>query len=1089
MTHCQIPLPLLLALIWSCSQKSGGNTLFTQMENSGIDFTNTLDQETGFDVFRYRNYYNGGGVGIGDIDNDGLPDVYMISNRGPNRLYKNLGDFHFEDITEHSGAGGTRPWSTGVAMADINGDGWLDIYVCNSGDLKGNDRENELFINNQNGTFTERASEYGLADAGFSTHAAFFDFDQDGDLDCYLLNNSFRPVATLPIENVRDERDPSGGDKFYLNDQGHFRDLSDSVGVFGSVIGFGLGITLLDINEDSWTDIYVSNDFFERDYLYINQQGKYFTEELEVYFDQTSLFSMGADAADLNNDGLEEVFVTDMLPPDRERLKRTTMFDSYDYFNLKRSKGFYNQFMKNTLHLNRGGGAFSEIGRYSGTDATDWSWGTLLFDMDNDGYKEVFITNGIYKDVTDQDFIAYLADESTIRQALQDSAVDFKKFVDLMPSNPLPNYAFKLDTLLKFVNVAPEWGLAEPSFSNGAAYGDLDNDGDLDLIVNNVNQEAFVYRNNSERLHNHYLRLNLKGAGKNAFAIGAQVALYVQGNIIAYHHYPTRGFESSMDYGICLGLGKITKIDSLSIVWDAEKSSRYYDLTVDTSYTYTYEAASEMPVPAVKAGGALFTKGSMTVSHRENHFVDFDRERLLYHQLSREGPAVAVADLNGDGLDDFYFGGAQGSYGMLYFNNGQDEYLPQLPEIFKKSITSEDVDAAFFDADNDGDLDLYVVSGGNELDAGADYYQDRLYLNEGWKGGAIQFSLSKTIPRNLNPGACVRPCDFDHDGDMDVFLGGRSIPGKYGLPADSYLLENDGSGHFTDQTAKYITQLSRIGLVTDAVWVDYDNDNDDDLVVVGEWMPVSLFENKGNFFQRKLSFPGLEYSDGLYYSVTAVDVNGDGYKDLVLGNLGQNSMFRPTRESPVRLFVGDMDENGTLDQIYTFRKGDEFYPYHVRNELNFQLSFIKKKFPNFKDYADKSMSEIFTDEQLSNSIHLTLYTASSAIAYNQEGTSFLLKDLPMEAQFSPVFEAVEINLGQERELVLLGNFMGTRPEESVYDANHGLVIRLGEALTVEGHTGLNIRGEVRAARALKGKSGKKLLIAKNNDLAEIYSYQ
>ena len=1068
---------------------------------TGIDFTNELTLTKDFDVFRYRNYYNGGGVAIGDINNDSLPDVYLTANMKSNKLFLNKGNFEFEDITEAAGVGGSKIWSTGVSMADINGDGLLDIYVCNSGDVKGGRRENELFINQGNGTFTEQAAAYGLDDKGFSTHAVFFDYDLDGDLDTYVLNNSFRPVSTLGYENIRHERDSTGGDKLYRNDNNHFVDVSDQAGIYGSVIGFGLGVTITDVNQDGWLDIYVSNDFFERDYLYVNQQDGTFADELPERMGHISHFSMGADAADLNNDGYPEIFVTDMMPATDRRLKTMTNFESYDVHQRKLANDYYEQYMRNTLQLNGPDGTFREIGQLAGVEATDWSWGVLIADFDNDSHKEIFVSNGIYKDVTDQDFIAYIGSDKAILTAMRKESIDFQELVDRMPSTRLSNYLFHQDSSLSYHNVSADWGLDEPSFSNGAAYGDLDNDGDLDLVVNNVNQEVFVYQNNTDQLKkSHYLKVSFRGPKQNRFGVGARVYAYTGTEQRMLENVPTKGFQSSVDYTMVIGLDSLVTVDSLTVHWGYDqKVQTLYNVSADQTLMLDIAEA----VPASKDSTAevrsVFQAKQVTLTpayqHQEDAFVDFDYERLTYHMLSREGPALAVADVNQDGLDDFYIGGAAGKAGRVYVQTNTGNFRAiHCPSLDADSL-QEDVDALFFDADGDQDLDLYVVSGGNAFREGAREYQDRLYLLTGRQNGQPLYEKREgTLPRLAAMGACVASADYDQDGDQDLFVGSRAVPLRYGLPASSYILENDGQGVFSDVTGRVSPRLNSLGMVTDASWVDIDNDDDQDLVVVGDWMPITIFKNNGANLERLNNVPGLTQSEGWWRSVAAQDLNGDGETDLVVGNWGRNSRFQATPEHPLELYVSDFDDNQTIDQVFAYYQGDSLFPVALRHDLLKQLNSLKKQFVHYQDYAGKTMSEIFSAQQLEKAVVNKVYRLESSAVMNNGDGSYTLVDLPEEAQFSPVYALASDRFGPggATEWIVAGNFSGVKPEEGRYDANHGLLLKqeAGRLVTADQSTGLHIQGDVRKLATAQSVGGKKLLIvARNNQTPEFYEYE
>ncbi|MEQ9438206.1 MAG: VCBS repeat-containing protein [Cyclobacteriaceae bacterium] len=1100
---------LLALLNWGCESDPAHLFSALSSDQTGIEFKNELVLSEDFDVFRYRNYYNGGGVAIGDINNDGLSDVYLTANMGSNKLFLNQGDsgsdpFTFEDITQTANVGGHKVWSTGVSMADVNGDGWLDIYVCNSGDVEGGKRENELFINNQDLTFTEQAAAYGLDDKGFSTHAVFFDYDQDGDLDAYVLNNSFRPVSTLGYENIRHVRDSTGGDKLYRNDvssegQSVFTDVSEEAGIFGSVIGFGLGVTITDVDQDGWLDIYVSNDFFERDYLYMNQGDGTFSEELPKRMGHISQFSMGADAADLNNDGYPEIFVTDMLPETDERLKTMIHFESYDLHQRKLANDYYEQYMRNTLQLNDQQGGFKEIGQLAGVQATDWSWGALIADFDNDLHKELFVSNGVYKDVTNQDFIAFIGSDEAILESMRKESINFQELVDRMPSNKLSNYLFKQDSNLAYHNVAEDWGLATPSFSNGAAYGDLDNDGDLDLIVNNVNQELFVYRNNSEQLKNNYLKLSFIGPEKNRFGIGARVHAYAGGQHIMQENVPTKGFQSSMDYSMILGLDSLEIIDSLIVYWGYNHQvQKRYDIPVNQHDTLQIADAKSLETPPSDTT-TLFHRERLALKppsqHKEDHFVDFDYERMTYHMLSREGPALAVGDVNQDGLDDFFMGGASGQPGQLYVQTNDGHFSAMRETAFAQDSIFEDVDAAFFDADNDGDLDLYVVSGGNSFRENAREYQDRLYLlTSNNRGAPVYERSSRGLPPMSAMGSCVRSADFDQDGDLDLFIGGRAVPLKYGMPASSTILENDGQGIFSDVTLQVSPRLSNIGMVTDAEWVDFDNDQDLDLVVVGDWMPITLFKNNGANLERLNNVPGLTKTNGWWRDIEIADLNEDGEADFIIGNWGLNSNFKATPEQPLSLYISDFDSNRTIDQVFAYYQGDSLYPMALRHDLVMQLSYLKKEFTYYEDYAGKTMEQVFGKEALANAIVNQVHRLQSSVVINNGDGSYQVSDLPREVQFSPVFAiaADDFNEDQETEFVMGGNFSGVKPEEGRYDANTGLVLKIqeGQCQVVDSRTtGLAIEGEVRQLAIARSRGTKRLLIvAKNNDEPEIYTY-
>jgi enediyne biosynthesis protein E4 len=1085
-------------LVCACSTKE--DTLFEELPASetGIDFVNRSLEKKEFNIFNYRNFYNGGGVAIGDVNNDGLSDIFVTSNFEDNKLYLNKGGMHFEDITVKAGIVGKKFWSTGVTFADVNGDGLMDIYVCNSGSRDA--RGNQLYINQgiKGGipSYKEMAKDAGLEDGGLSTHAAFFDYDRDGDLDMYLLNNSFTPIDKLGYTNLRDMRDNLGGDKLFRNDSPDgksikFTDVSEKAGIYGSLIGFGLGITIGDVNNDNWPDIYISNDFYERDYLYINQQDGTFKEDLENQMPHISLSSMGADIADINDDGNLDIFVTDMLPGDDRRLKTTSIFEGYNLVDLKVKRGFWHQYMRNNLQLNNGDGTFSEVGQLAGVHATDWSWGALIFDMDNDGQKDIFVANGIAKDLTDQDFVDFLGDRNTMQQMLNGKVFDYKEFTDKISSVPIPNYAYKNEGDLKFSNQAKSWGLEGPGFSNGSAYGDLDNDGDLDLVVNNVNAPLSVYKNKTnEKLKNHYLTIHLKGTGRNLNGIGAKVTVFQQGKIKVLQQMPNRGFQSSSDHQMVFGLGQNGLLDSLQVIWPDDNMQVLKSVKSDQVLTLDYEKANSKFVFAPTVTKPIFadvTSKTLAYTHQESLFNDWDRDVLLKQKFSTQGPAMAVGDVNGDGLDDVYLGGGAGQKKQLLVQQVSGQFKESVQADFNFDQTTENTDAIFFDADGDTDLDLFVVTGSNEFEINAPELHDLLYLNDG-KGN---FKRDLRFPTIFENGSCVTAADMDHDGDLDLFVGSRMLSTKYGMSPSSNLYINDGTGGFKNYSKRFMPEIGELGMVTDAEWADVNRDGYADLVVAQDWGGIIVFKNeRGRKLVKQEMVPG---SEGLWGCLKPADIDGDGDMDFIAGNFGLNSKIKASVEFPATLSVNDFDKNGTVEQIISCVTEDgNTYPMVLKGELQRATPAIKQKFIKYKDYANKTVEELYSEDQRTGMVLRQITTTESAFLINDGKGNFSLQALPYQAQFSPIrgIEVGDFDHDGKVDILLAGNFFDSLPEWGRFDANYGLMLQgLGKgkfAVKTSQKTGFKTMGQVRKMALVKGKGGNFVILAKNNDKAQVF---
>ncbi|MGQ0641520.1 MAG: VCBS repeat-containing protein [Gemmatimonadaceae bacterium] len=1093
-------------------------------EASGIAFVNELPEDPEFNILNYLYYYNGGGVAVGDIDNDGLQDLYFSANLGANRLYRNLGNYRFEDVTDRAGVKGPEGWKTGVTMADANGDGHVDIYVSAVSYLTMQGR-NVLYVNNGDGTFTDRTKEFGLEHVGFSTQALFFDYDCDGDLDMFLLNHSTHTERAVGSPTLRQLRHAKAGDRLFRNDGNVFVDVSERAGIYGGVDGFGLGVVASDLNVDGCPDLYIANDFQENDFLYLNNCDGTFSEVIGTATGHTSRFSMGVDAADFNNDGRPDLAVVDMLPAREDVLKTSATSESQALFDLRLRAGYHPQYARNTLQLNRGAAAapspspspspspaapsarqhvravprFSDIAYLAGVHATDWSWAALFADLDNDGYKDLFVTSGMYRRPNDLDYIEYVSNEAVQASLAAGITQDNLALVRHMPQAPLPNHAYRNNGDLTFTDMAQPWGLAEPGFSNGAVYVDLNNSGSLDLVVNRINAPAAIYRNRA-REHNKYafLTVELRGSGRNSAGIGARVIAVHGATMQWLEQMPTRGYQSSVDPRLHFGVGAASRIDSLIVVWPDRRYQVLRDLAVNRRIMVWQDSAGGRVTPGellrVTSDTSLrfvdvTRQFGLDVRHVENAFLDYQREPLMPHLLSTEGPALAVGDVNGDQLDDLFVGGAKWQPGRLLVQQMDGTFREASARTLGADSLAEDVDAAFFDADGDGDLDLYVVSGGNEFWGDADALRDRLYLNDG-RGEFHR--AADALPVFYENGACVVPGDFDNDGDIDLFVGSRVVARAYGQIPRSYLLENDGRGRFTDVTAQRAPDLAFAGMVTGAAWFHADADSSLDLVVVGEWMAVRLFRQSNGRFIERSAEAGLMGTQGWWNSVTVADVNGDARNDLVLGNLGTNSYIRASASQPARLYVHDFGSTGSLKQVLTFYKGRVSYPLAGRDDFLRLLPALRPRYPTYAAFGASRLEDIFPAREVARATVREARVFATSVVLNTGQGTFRLEPLPNEAQFAPVFAALPSDLDGDGRLDLLvaGNHYGVQPLRGRYDASYGTVLRGlpdGRLTPVAREASqLAIDGQVRRIKQLRHASGSPLVVVARNNASLLF---
>jgi len=1057
---------------------TGGLELMSST-HTGINFNNSITESETVNHIYYNQIYSGSGVAIGDLNNDGYPDIYFGGNQVGDKLYVNKGDLNFEDISKKSKISQSPGWTWGITMADVNSDGYLDIYVCRNGEsMNPNDRKNKLFINNKDLTFTESASEYGIADKGFSSQAVFFDMDNDGDLDMYLVNQIPDSRLFKRYKNIPKKRYQLYKDKVYKNDGGKFTEVSEDIGL-GDGYTYGLSVSASDLNNDGWTDLFISNDYDEPDFLYYNNGDGTFKNVILDKIKHISRFSMGTDTGDINNDGAIDLLTLDMAAEDHYRSKTNMRSMNAQEFKEMIDKGDHHQYMFNTLQLNNGSGEFSDIANIAGISKTDWSWAGLLVDLDNDGFKDIVISNGVKKDVRNNDFLTGLYEK------LKTDSQDFFDMSKLAPSNPLPNYIYKNKNGYEFENVTKKWGFDMPSFSHGLSYADLDNDGDLDIVSNNMETEASIYKNNT---NGNYLKVELEGSPKNTFGYGTKVIIYHNNKIQIEENTVTRGYFSSKEPKLFFGLGKEKTIDSMRVIWPDNKTLTYNDIDVNKTIRVKYSKASDLYVNNKTSKTVLINENAKDIGidyiHNENEFDDFAEEVLLPHKLSNNGPFSASGDVNNDGLDDVFIGGAAGQEGVLFIQTTNGKFIKSKSKPWAVDKKSEDLGALFFDLDADGDKDLYVTSGGSEFKQGNKLLKDRVYINDGLGNFSKK---NNAIPNIYESTQTVKASDIDADGDLDLFIGTRLISGKYTFPATSYILIND-KGILKKASNDVAPDLTNIGMVTDAVFSDIDKDNDEDLVIVGEWMKVKILENNAGKFKDNSDKFGdyIGKSRGLWWSITANDIDNDGDDDYIVGNLGKNNKFKASKEHPFKVYANDFDGNGTNDVVLAKYYKDGYVPMRGKECTTQQMPYVGEKFKDFHSFASSKLIDILPENKIDEGIVYEISNFKSIVLINNNGILEPMY-LPIQAQTSPIKSSLidDFNNDGFKDILLVGNHYGVEVETVRYDAGYGSLF-LGDGknnfkFLPSSKSGIYIPKDSRFISSLKTTEEENIYLSTNNN--------